>query len=489
MTDPRGTPPPKAAPAVLERQSWQTSTAPRYIAMFLWVVYFDQLGRRTLSVGGLMPSVLGALVAGLLCVLLLYHVPAMWGFRTGKPLTTLGTGTFGAAGSPWITGVLMALAQVVWLAVATYYATELTFQGLVSFHLMDPRALQPMQLGGLRLPNFLFLVTSLTWSYAAALTGHYLVQIIGALMNIFPIFMAVLLGVAMLSTLKGVPQFRPLEIDPATSAPIRDGGLRAFLLMIELIFGFFAPAGALAADWGAANRTERDVRLGGWIGVAFASWTVATLALLTVAGALGSAQAHLGLARAPSLDDFTFRAAVRLALGGKLAGTILLVFGLASLAPTCFAAYLLSHRFVAAWPGLKRIQWTLLGTGAAWLLIVVGFVRHLETIFALMGAAFAPMVGAMAADYVRRRGVWPGTRRGVNLPGLAAWAVGLAVGLVPILAEAARWDAGTRFQPAAVFAFLAAFVAYFILASMGAESPLEPPALAEPDASAEVEVA
>ena len=58
-------------------------------------------------------------------------------------------------------------------------------------------------------------------------------------------------------------------------------------MMIELVFGFFATAGALAADWGAVNRTERDVRLGGWFGVVLASWTVATLALLTVAGALG----------------------------------------------------------------------------------------------------------------------------------------------------------------------------------------------------------
>jgi cytosine/uracil/thiamine/allantoin permease len=94
----------------------------------------------------------------------------------------------------------------------------------------------------------------------------------------------------------------------------------------------------------------------------------------------------------------------------------------------------------------------------------------------------------MAADSVRHRGAWPGARRGVNLPGLAAWAVGLAVGLVPIVAEAARWDAGTRFQPSAVFAFLASFVVYLVLAGLGAESPLEPPALSEPDASAEVEV-
>src|SRR5436305_8513850 len=155
MTHPSGLPPSPEAPAGLERKPWQTSTAPKYIGLFLWVVYFDQLGRRTLVVGGLKPALLGAAVAGLLCYMLLYYVPAMWGFRSGKPLTTLGTSTFGATGSTWITGVLIGLAQVVWFAVATFYATELTFEGLVSCRLMDPRSLQPMHLGGLTLPNFL----------------------------------------------------------------------------------------------------------------------------------------------------------------------------------------------------------------------------------------------------------------------------------------------------------------------------------------------
>src|SRR3954452_12449806 len=60
MTDLTGTTPSSpspAAPAILEleRMPWHTSTAPRYIGLFLWVVFFDQLGRRTLPVGGLLP--------------------------------------------------------------------------------------------------------------------------------------------------------------------------------------------------------------------------------------------------------------------------------------------------------------------------------------------------------------------------------------------------------------------------------------------------
>jgi cytosine permease len=467
----------------LERLPWQKGAAPQYIGLFLWVVFFDQLGRRTLAVGGLLPSVLGAVAAGLLCYMLLYYVPAMWGFRSGQPLTTLSASTFGVTGATWLAGVLVGLAQVVWFATATYYGTDLTFRGLVSCRLMDPRALQPIQLWGLPLPNLLFLTTSLLWSYAAAMVGHYLVQVIGALMNVYPVFMAAVLAVAVLSTIKNVPQFRPLEIDPVTvrPLPIGAGGLRAFLMMIELVFGFFAPAGLLAADWGAVSQTERDVRNGGLVGVVLASSTVATLALLTVAGALGQDLAAPGviLKGGLSAETFSFRSAVFQSIGGKPGALIFLIFGLGSLAPTCYAAYSFGHRFADAWPRLKRVQWTILGTTAAWLLIAAGLAGRLETIFCLMGAIFAPMVAAMAADDVRQRGAWPGARRGINVPGVVAWVVGLSVGLVPIIAEARGLDAA-RFQPAAVFAFLAAFVTYLVLASAGAEARLIPASAAEP---------
>jgi cytosine permease len=461
------------SPRALERQVWSTSTAPRYIGLFLWVVYFDQLPRWTLAVGGLLPAVLGALVAGLLCYCLLYYAPAMWGFKSGQPLTTLGTSTFGVTGARWLTGILIGLVQVVWFAVATFYATELTFEALVSCRLMNPGSLEPIHLGGLVLPSLVFLVTALTWSFAAALVGHYLLAIISALMNVFPVFMALLLAVAMGSTIGGVSRFQPLALDPATMEPVSTAGPRALTMMTELVFGFFATAGAMAADWGAVNRTERDVKLGGWFGVVFASWTVATLALLTVAGALGRLSSPVGPAGISDLQhwDFSFRSAVSQGIGGRLAGTILMVFGLGSLAPTCFSAYLFGHRFHVAWPRIKRIHWTLIGTTAAWLLIVGGVAGQLETIFSLMGAVVAPLVAALSADYFRQRGAWRGGRLGVNGAGVVAWAVGLAVGLVPIVSQAVSWRPGIRFQPAAVFAYGAAFVTYLILAYLGAEAP------------------
>ncbi len=466
--------PPNVPPVVgPEPTGWSTGIAPKYIGLFLWVVYFDQLGRRALPIAGIGPAVLGALVAGILCYRLLYHVPATWGFRTGRTLDELGAGTFGAAGAHVLTGVLVGLAEVVWFAVATGYATELTLEGLVACNLLGPESLQPIRWGstGLILPGATFLATSLLWSYAAGMTGQFLIAIIAALMNIYPIFMAVLLASAMLAMLGGAAQFHPSGIDPGVPWPLQSNSWRAFALLIELVFGFFALPGAMSADWGAVTRTERDVQRGGWVAVAGASGIVATLALLTVAGFLGKEVAHVHLA---GPEAASFHAAVLDGIGGIPSGVILLVFGLGSLAPTCYAASIFSRRFLDAAPGmkLKRLHWTLIGTTTAWFLIVAGIARpaRLETIFVVMGAVFAPLVASMSADFHRQKGRWSGPRSGVNLPGLIAWLVGMAVGLIPVVAGSLGWNRGAMFHPAALFGFLAAYFTYLTLAALGLDS-------------------
>ena len=464
------------APRV-ERKDWQHGLAPHFIGLFLWVVFFDRLAPATLAVGGLGWSALGALAGGLLSFLLLYQAPALWGQRTGRGLEVLGSGTFGASGSVWITGVLIGLAEVVWFAVATYYATDLTLQGLVSCHLIEPRALRPILLGHWTFQGPLFLATSLAWSFAAALTGHYLIRIISALMNIYPIFPALMLGTVVVLTLTGVSSFQPLA---AVAAPAAGGwngnrnGPHAFLMMIQLVMGFFAMAGVMSADWGAASRTPRDVTLGGLVGVVFSSTIVATLALLSVAGAAGRMPAPTV---PPNAGDLTFHASVSQAIGGTLGGVVLLIFGLGSLAPATYSAYVFGRRFAAVRPRFSALRWSLIGTVAAWPFVATGAAGRIETVFGLMGAVFAPIAGALAADATRRAhsGTWRGPRPGTNMAGLLAWALGLAVGLVPTIAASWGFEPGTRFQPASLFAFLTAYIAFKALAALGAEPPAVKP--------------
>jgi cytosine permease len=243
-------------------------------------------------------------------------------------------------------------------------------------------------------------------------------------------------------------------------------------------------AGVTAADWGSASLGPRDVRLGGWVGVGLAPILIATLALLAVAGhrgkmadrpstpapgeALSSIEDHSprGLALVRASDEildappYTFREVL---IGG-------FDRRLASLAPGCYAAFDFGHRFKAIAPGMSRLAWTVIGASAAWFLIVGGWYDRTDAVFGALGAAFAPVAGAMAADYHRHRGDWPGPRRGINPPGLIAWGLGLAVGLIPLIGRSIGNASLGRFQPASLWAFGVAFLAYALLARLGLES-------------------
>ena len=480
----------------VESKPWQTGLAPVYIGLFLWVAFFDQLGRRTLPTAGLGWPLLGALAAGPLAYLLLFRVPALWGQATGRSLAIVATATFGSTGAKLVPGLLIGMSQVVWFAVAVGYAVDLTFRGLELGQFVDPRALAPMAIGEAILPSPLFLATALFWCVASALVGGWFVRWIAALMQVFPIFPAVALAGAMLAMLVGVRSFEPSGVDGLTGAVVQDGaGFRAFLLTIQAIFAFTAMAGVTAADWGSASLGPRDVTRGGWVGVGFAPVVVAALALVAVAGYQGKAldqeaearsrpapgRAVSTIAEAPGrvgdeavmgrgVPAFTFRALLVGGFDRRVGCPLLLVFGLASLAPACYAAFEYGHRFAAIGSGVGRLTWTVLGALAAWFLIVGGWHERTDAVFGTLGALFAPVAGAMAADYSRHRGEWPGARRGINPPGLVAWSIGLVLGLVPLVGRAFGVAALERFQPASVWAFATAYGAYWMMARAGFES-------------------
>jgi len=489
-----------AAPAVpgptIVPKPWSTGLGPYYIGLFLGIVSFDQLGVRALPVGGLGWSCLGALVAGPLCYLLLFRVPATWGQATGLALPELGRSTFGSGGARWVPGLLLGLAEVAWFAVAIYYGTDLTFRGLGEVGLLDGRALRTVRLGPLTVQGPLFLATSLVWSVAAALVGRWLVRLIAAIMYVFPVFPAMMLGGAMLAMMGGLRGFAASGQDPmGVAVPDARAGIWSMMTVVQLLFGFFAMAGASGADWGAATSSAKDVRVGGWVAVGLAPVVIATLGLLAVAGHLGRS----GAGR-PGVDDDvqsipdpyrgpadsrprtlvssssdirtiggspegTFRAVMTEGIGGKVGCLMLTVFGVAALAPAVYSSYVFGRRLHATFPRITLTGWTAIALTVGWALAATGSVARLDRVFTAMGALFAPVVGCMTAEHARHKGIWPGPRRGVNLPGLIGWAGGLAVGLIPFYPGRLA-----SLQPAAFWAFLAAFAVYRVVATLGGEA-------------------
>ena len=91
------------------------------------------------------------------------------------------------------------------------------------------------------------------------------------MMHVFPVFPAMLLGADDVLAFGGLRGSHAAEALRRRPRPRPDRGL-AVLLAVQLVFGFFAIAGLSWADWGAAVRDEKDVRVGGWVGVACAPW-------------------------------------------------------------------------------------------------------------------------------------------------------------------------------------------------------------------------
>jgi cytosine permease len=495
------TDPPKPKPTIVKKP-WENGLGPYYIGLFLWVVYFDQIGLRALQVGGLGWSFLGVVVGGLMCYLLLYRVPAQWGFATGKPLPELAASTFGVSGARWVPGLLLGLAEVVWFAVAVGYATDLTLRGLAEVRFFDERALRPITIGSLRLKGPLYLSTAFFWSIMAGLVGRWFVRLVVAIMYVFPIFPAMVLGGVMMAMLGGLRWFEPTGVDPLgiIAVPYGRQGVWSMMQIIQLIFGFFAMAGAYAADWGAASTTGRDVRVGGLVAAGLAPIVIATISLVAVAGYLGRLNAPPPGSEAVAGPDFasdptfyrnrgnvsssssvirstgreipeaSFRAVMTDGIGGKVGCGMLLILGVSSMAPAVFSAFAFGNRLNASLPRLSRTRWTLVGIAVSWPLLALGIGDRLGAVFTMMGALFAPLVGCLTAESLRHKGVWPGARRGVNWPGIVGWSLGVAVGLLPF--------AGGRFvmfQPAAFWAFVTSLAVYWVAALViGEAGPVEP---------------
>ena len=240
----------------------------------------------------------------------------------------------------------------------------------------------------------------------------------------------------------------------------------------QLIFGFFAMLGLLSADWGAASCRGRDVVLGGVTGVFFASFWTALMALVVIAGSLVSIGAVT--IRAGDPLPLSYRWAIFHGVGGYGAATILILFGLAALANVCYSVAAFGNRLSTHWPRLRMSYWTWFGGALAFVLMVTYAVDSLGWIFGAMGAVFAPAIGAIVADRRRQRGRWVGIRQGVNMPGIAAWAIGCTTIVGLEIFRTFIPGSALALQPTALFGCWISGVVYMFLADRGLELEVTP---------------
>ncbi len=428
----------KASPRpITKRAPWYLNTAPAYAGVFLWIGFYQSIASETLNRTSLGLCLFALVVAAVLCFALFYYAPAMLGMKTGLPLYVLGSSTFGAYGGYIMPGLLMGALQVGWYSVSTDLATRFILEGM------------RIPVSHASLPYGL---VAIAWAYTIAFVasrGIGYVARVALLANIIPFLMIL---IVFLNTSHSFGTYVPPQHEP----------LVGFLLLIQVVTGFFATAGAAGADFGMENRNKHDIVWGGVVGICLAVVYAAGLTMLAMAGAHS---AH------PEFRSYAFDGLIAL-IGGTLAQLTFFLYALASIPGACFCGFIIGNSFSTMLPTIGRSKSTFAGVTASVILAITGVASHLIPFFQIIGASFGPICGAMLADYVISGRRWAGPREGINVAGYAAWAAGFFVGMIPFLPlgdEVKRYA-----QPATVYSALVAFVVYCALSRTALHSKLVP---------------
>jgi cytosine permease len=364
---------------------------------------------------------------------LYYYAPAMMGMKTGLPLYVVGSSTFGARGGYLMPGLLMGLLQIGWYSVSTYLAATFLLKSMGANSAAG---------------TALFTITAMIWGYTMAWIGakgiRYVARV-SLLVNVIPFVMILVVF---------------LKSGAGLSLPASSGShpYLGFALLVQIVTGFFATAGAAGADFGMNSRHARDVRLGGLVGIALAILYAGGLPLLSIAAAHSAN---------PNLQGYSFDVVIG-AIGGFLASAMFFLYALASVPGACFCAFIAGNSFSTMLPRVPRISSMMAGVTVSIALAATGLAANLVPFFQIVGASFGPICGAMLADYLLSGRKWAGPRQSVNLAGYGAWAMGFVVGIVPFLPVPDAWK--TYAQPATVYSALAGFLTYIVLAKAGLES-------------------
>jgi cytosine permease len=435
-----------------KRAPWYKNTAPTYAGIFLWFVFWQDAAKAGAPGGTLAQGVGWALISlvisALVCHYLFYLVPGLLGMKTGLPLYIVGTSTFGAQGGFLMPGFLMGVLQFGWVGVNVYFSS------------LALSAVIPLKAE----------IIMVVWGALAAFVGLKGIQYVAKVATYLPLIPLVVLLWLTARTIGDVGSFRP-ETLIAAQKTITPNGPAALSMMgvlaavLTYVVGFFATAGAAGVDFGLNSRHEKDVNMGGLVGIALAIIVTAGLSLLIVAGAYGNSGSAISAAANTkgSLSSFELIPTI---LGPDTAKWVMFLLAVAAFPPVCFSAFIAANSFKTTLPNVNPFISVGIGTVVSVVLAMTHVVASAIGVFVIIGASFGPICGAMLVDYLLNGKQWSGPRAGFNPAGWIAWAAGFVVGILPNL--------GVNVPAAPVLAFIVGAVLYFLCAKMGMLSPVLP---------------
>ena len=422
------------------RAPWYKGTAPAYAGIFLWVVFYREIAGGTLNQAGLWLSLVGLVVAALICHFLFYLVPGMYGMKTGYPLYVIGSSTYGTAGGFLMPGLLMGLLQFGWLAVNIAVATDFICQGVGIERTAGVGEFQGVP----------FTIIAVIWAVLAVFVALKGIQYVGKVSTFLPIVPLIMILIVFFANVGAAADYKPAE----DAKP-----LTGFLTIITIVVGFFATAGAAGVDFGMGNRNKKDVQLGGLVGIALAILVAGGLPLIAIAGVNAASDTDVGM---------QFDAAISSA--GGMAKVMFILFAVASFAPACFCSFIAGNSIGTMFPKTNKTVTVSIGAVVALILAIMGWALNLVGVFNIIGASFGPICGAMVADYLLSGCKWSGPRKGVNLAGYISWAAGFIVAILPTINP----EKFAFISPAPVIAFVIGLVLYAVLAKLGLQPEVVP---------------
>jgi len=461
------------------RAPWYKNTAPAYAGIFLWFVFWLGATQAPNAGGvlshGIWAPIVSLLLAALLCHTFYYVILGIMGQKTGLPLYIVGTSTFGATGGFIMPGFLMGVLQFGWLGVNTYFSSDALSKAIFSSDALSKTI--PVNAK----------IIMVVWGAAAAFVGLKGIQYVARVATYLPLIPLITLIVLFLATVGGLGSFDASEFVALhkTAVPTAPTALSSFgvvAFIVTYVVGFFATAGAAGVDFGTNSRDERDVHMGGFVGIAVAIIVTAGLATLILAGAYGKA----GIAAVTTEEGKMAMSAydvIPAVLGTGLSKVVYLLLAIAAFPAACFSAFVAANSFKATLPKVNPFVSVGIGAVAAIIIAVMGWAADLTMVFNIIGASFGPICGAMAVDYMLNKCRWAGPRKGFNPAGWLAWGFGFVIGIMPNL--------GIPLPMAPVWAMVAGAVVYWIAAKAGMESepmPFSPETGEVPPRAPEVQV-
>ncbi len=434
------------------RAPWYKTIMPAYLGVMLWFVFWQSLSNGGLKVcppggtlaAGLVPALLGLVLAAAICHFLFYLVPGMLGMQTGLPLYVVGTSTYGAKGGLFMPGLLMGLLQFGWLAV-NGWAVGATLCACFQVGL-GPDGTTVLE------PGLWHGAIASAWILLAAFVGLKGIQYVGPVGTYLPLIPVVILLILLGKTFGGLGGFdvdkvihakpaveseaptdlkeTPKSSPAAAAQPLPLTTWQVVGILCIYVVGFFATAGAAGTDIAMSSRNVRDVHVGGLMGILVPTILAGGAGMLVVAGAYGAGlvqNQHLGI-----LDPVVL---IPDLLGKSFAKWAMVALAISAFPGACFSSFIAANSFKTTMPKVNPFLSVGIGALVAMFLAVTGVVGTVIWVFQVIGASFGPVCGAMLADYLLSGRKWSGPRAGFNPAGWISWIVGFVAGAFNLVVD------------------------------------------------------